>query len=544
MAANLGSRTVKKTTGPPDHFITTYTHGVWGFQEKWSNQWEELDTGDIVLFHSTQTDTSGGRWNSGVIGYGIVGERDEKDYPLWRSEKRENENTWPLLVWFDETRWRGDIDRISTNSIEDKVEETVSNEIQALLENRLKLSTIEEELDYNFPVQSSVSGVSHEAAIIELLEEPGLASVRYRERDRPDADGQEPQTQTTVPNTTVSDDVHEQLDISIQSNRLFEGLHFPPNERRRIRSELESALESGKHVVLTGPPGTGKTEIAENLAALLQDSSLYTGYQMATATADWSTFDTVGGYMPEAEADGEQLEFTSGQVLRRFAGEGEWRNEPLVIDEINRADIDKAFGQLFTVLSGQRVQLPFKRAGREIEILPAKDVAPGDELGPHKYVMPQSWRLIATMNSYDKTSLYEMSYAFMRRFAFVRVPVPQIDQRTPGETVADYASVWDTGATEEEMRAVERIWAATNDAGREIGPALVKDILEMVTRMDSDEADITERVSRAVVAYILPQLEGIPEREEVVQDIIDTGEVRRNNLEVAANEMLNITLGD
>ena len=158
--------------------------------------------------------------------------------------------------------------------------------------------------------------------------------------------------------------------------------------------------------------------------------------------------------------------------------------------------------------------------------------------------MPTSWRLIATMNSYDKTSLYEMSYAFMRRFAFVRVPVPEIDSTTPGETVAEYASVWDTAASDEEMRAVERVWTATNDAGRKIGPALVKDMLEMVTRMDSAEADLTERTSRAVVAYILPQLEGIPEREEVVERIIDTNDVSRLDLELAAGEMLNVSLGN
>jgi len=88
---------------------------------------------------------------------------------------------------------------------------------------------------------------------------------------------------------------------------------------------------------------------------------------MTTATSDWSTFDTVGGYMPDQdeETDGN-LSFSSGIVLNRYKDRKTEKqvNEPLVIDELNRADIDKAFGQLFTVLSGQSVQLPYTKGQR------------------------------------------------------------------------------------------------------------------------------------------------------------------------------------
>ena len=146
-----------------------------------------------------------------------------------------------------------------------------------------------------------------------------------------------------------------------------------------------------------------------------EHGDLYTDYQLTTATADWSTFETVGGYMPEETGDGD-LTFEPGQVLRRFKRGEEQRNELLIIDEINRADIDKSFGQLFTLLSGQSVQLPYKREGEEIEILPADETQRPPNA--NEYVMPRSWRILATMNSYDKTSLYELSYAFMRRFAY------------------------------------------------------------------------------------------------------------------------------
>ena len=39
--------------------------------------------------------------------------------------------------------------------------------------------------------------------------------------------------------------------------------------------------------------------------------------------------------------------------------------------------------------------------------------------------MPENWRIIGTMNTFDKASLYQLSFAFMRRFAFVDVDPPE-----------------------------------------------------------------------------------------------------------------------
>jgi len=53
---------------------------------------------------------------------------------------------------------------------------------------------------------------------------------------------------------------------------------------------------------------------------------------------------------------------------------GTQANNLLVIDELNRADIDKAFGQLFTLLSGQSVQLPYTVDGQEVELTSYEDL--------------------------------------------------------------------------------------------------------------------------------------------------------------------------
>ncbi|MEF8843190.1 MAG: AAA family ATPase [Haloarculaceae archaeon] len=527
---------IYKATGPPDHWLTTLNEGIWGFRSGNEDEWQKLDDGDLVVFHSTTEDTDENRWSPGVVGYGVVDSTARKDYPLWRTEKEVEENQYPFVVHLSETRWRGALDAISGEDVFGLSLERLHGEIEALLENRLTFDEIEAELDYNFPVMGSFSGIGPAEEVLGLLRSEPLTVVRYREIEVGEGTDAAPERDDGPDVETVLG--HAEL-ASPPDAELFDGLFFLREERERIRNAVTAAVRSGKHVVFTGPPGTGKTELAENACrALVDRNATYTGYRLSTATADWSTFDTVGGYMPRQEGDGS-LEFTPGQVLKRLLNADHARNELLIVDEINRADIDKAFGQLFTVLSGQAVQLPFERGGSEVEILPSDVYDPVEGVEPHEYVVPETWRLFATMNSYDKTSLYEMSYAFMRRFAFVRVGAPpagEIERLVPR-----YVEEWDVDPDPEERRAVADVWRRMNTAGREIGPAIVRDMLGMMTTLDGP---VPARTTQAVASYVLPQLEGIPEREDIVRELLRSEFVDADGLRGTAREMLGVSLTD
>jgi len=301
-----------------------------------------------------------------------------------------------------------------------------------------------------------------------------------------------------------------EMEVDIQD------LHFENTEE--IENRIEIALRNGDNILFVGPPGTGKTKLAKQVC----ESIVGDDYEIVTANADWSTFDTIGGYRPEED----DLVFYPGVFLDRFQDKnGNPTNEWLVIDEMNRADIDKAFGSLFTALTGENITLPFTdEDGNSIELL-GDDSARYLSVRPHRHYIPEDWRMIATMNTLDKTSLYEMSYAFMRRWSFVPIGVPD-RANIDGELVGSYVRLWNEVTIDEDRcENVADIWRIANSY-REIGPAIVEDIYSYVETSDDDD------YTSPIIMRVLPQFEGIREGQivEFVERLGTETEVNREKV--------------
>jgi MoxR-like ATPase len=266
-----------------------------------------------------------------------------------------------------------------------------------------------------------------------------------------------------------------------------------------IFRQINSAIKSGKqHLMFYGPPGTGKTTIAQYCARSL--ASLHT---LITGSSDWTSQDVIGGYQPVGNG---RIEFVPGILLRHF-------DRPLIIDELNRCDIDKVIGPLFTVLSGQKTTLPYRsqveqRDSDFFEILPKPN--PSAQKGI-EFAPGVAWRIIATINSIDKASLYQMSYALTRRFAWIYLDVPS-DLNEFVRLYLEREQIQDTG---NKIFPLAKIWEAVNSV-RLIGPAPIIDMIKVMREMDNGldfSADTSEEQASIYLdgfdMFLLPMLDGI-----------------------------------
>ena len=266
-------------------------------------------------------------------------------------------------------------------------------------------------------------------------------------------------------------------------SELADRLHFPLS----FFSEVETLLMEKRQVIFQGPPGTGKTYVARALAkhfAGSEDRVTLVQFHPSYAYEDF-----VRGFRPKITKNGHAaFELQDGPLLiaaekaRTDAEVDPSKKHLLVIDEINRGNIAKVFGELYFLLEyrDEKISLQYQRKSGEF------------------FSLPKNLYIIGTMNTADR-SIALVDLALRRRFEFVPFhpddePVKSVlpkwlkKQTKEGKVVEDIE--WVSGVVEEANKLLEKYEHAA------IGPSYFM------------KEGLTEKVVRRIWKHsVLPYIE-------------------------------------
>ncbi len=183
---------------------------------------------------------------------------------------------------------------------------------------------------------------------------------------------------------------------------LADELLLPPN----FLEEVCALLEDKRQVIFQGPPGTGKTFVAQALAkclAVSEDRVTLVQFHPSYAYEDF-----VRGFRPALINGQAGFTLQDGPLLRAAKkARADSRLKPevkhfLIIDEINRGNLAKVFGELYFLLEyrGKSIRMQYQQEGEE------------------EFSLPKNLYIIGTMNTADR-SIALVDLALRRRFYFV-----------------------------------------------------------------------------------------------------------------------------
>ena len=261
---------------------------------------------------------------------------------------------------------------------------------------------------------------------------------------------------------------------------LARNLYFPDASHLR---DIELLLEEKKQVIFYGPPGTGKTYVARELAKHLADGT-EGRVTLVQFHPSYAYEDFVQGYRPISVSGQVSYEIKPGPLMNAADAA---RGEPdakhyLVIDEINRGNLAKVFGELYFLLEyrAERARLLYS---------------------DRQFSLPTNLYIIGTMNTADR-NIALVDLALRRRFYFVefhpsKEPVDGVLRRYLDKHAADMEWVADVVDEANKRLAAE----GRNAADAAIGPSYFM-------QPNLDDAAVERIWKHSVLPYIEERLFG------------------------------------
>jgi len=267
---------------------------------------------------------------------------------------------------------------------------------------------------------------------------------------------------------SFEDDDEEEEALPLNPPLSLDDIHSSTGYDHAWIERAVAALRDKKQCVLYGPPGTGKTFLAKKIASHLIGGGF--GFcDVVQFHPSYSYEDFIEGLRPVASSTGLLEYILVEGRFKEFCDRARKLSEPcvLIVDEINRANLSRVFGELMYLLEYRE---------EEITLAGSKE----------KFSIPSNVFIIGTMNTADR-SIALVDHALRRRFAFVHMK-PDYD------VLSHYHS--DTGFSVDGLRKVlEKINKDIGDRNYFIGVSFFL------------KKDITSSISNVWQLEILPYLE-------------------------------------